>query len=98
MPMEFRISVLVLLVEQQQHILSVLPKQSSPHWQEIDVLRNEIAQRLYVNEISNFLVETQSRWGPTQGLYPIWGPKITQGLHANEISNFHSTTNKLRNW
>ena len=57
----------------------------------MDVLRNEIAQRLYVNEISNFLVEPSSRWGPTQGLYLIWWPKITQGLHAIEISIFRSS-------
>ena len=44
-----------------------------------------------VNEI-NFLVEISSRWGLTQGLYPIRGPKIVQGPYVNEISNFSSST------
>ena len=69
--------------------LSVLSKQCRPHWQKMDVLRNCPETLCQWNFV--YLVQLSSRWGPTQGLYPIWGPKITQGLHANGISNFRSS-------
>ena len=72
--------------------LSVLSKQNNPCWQEMDRLRNEIGPRPHTNEISKFLVGPSSRWGLTQCLYPVWGPKIAHRLHGKEISNCLSSS------
>ena len=80
MPMKFWISVLVLLAA------------AARFWQEMDRLRNEIGPRPHTNEISKFLVGPSSRWGLTQCLYPVWGPKNALRLYGKEISTCLSSS------